>query len=270
MGTLFIVACSEGVEGPLLAHSTRFGWVSRILLQRPVKSLQSPILLRVTRLDTLRRDTQLDPPYRQSRESPKANAGKWRAVVRAYSPGQAILSKHSLERSAHLWPRRSSQTTACQEVPGRRILDRQRVYPHPVSRAEPTLEVHAPHVVGINGLCEWLAPWRGPSTPMPTLDQSRSIQYLSRRARRRPAQLGDLGSQPGHHLLWSPRRVSLLHLNQLSCHHRTRRIGMAAWSSTKVAQTLISTLPKPVDTFVPRLSTDLEPSAQLGDGLFSP
>ena len=235
MGTLFIVACSEGVEGPLLAHSTRFGWVSRILLQRPVQSLQSPILLRVTWLDTLRCDSQLDPPNRQSRETPKTRAGKGRAVVCTHSPRQTVLSKHSLENSTHLWPPRSSQTTACQEVPGRRILDRQRVYAHPVSRAEPTLEIHAPHVVGIYGLCEGLAPWRGPSAPMPTLDQSRSIENLSRRARRRPAQLGDLGSQPGHHLLWSPGWVSLLDLNQLPCHLRTGGIGMASWSSTEVA-----------------------------------
>ena len=158
MGTLFIVAGSEGVEGPLLAHcTTGFGWVSRILLQRPVKSLQSPILLRVTRLDTLRCDSQLDPPYRQGRESPKADAGKWRAVVCAYSPGQAILSKHSPERSAHLWPRRSSQTTACQEVPGAAswtVRGSMRI-PSPV-RNQPLKSMHHTSLASMASVNGWL------------------------------------------------------------------------------------------------------------------
>ena len=142
MGTLFIVACSEGVEGPLLAHSTRFGWVSRILLQRPVKSLQSPILLLVTWLDTLRRDSQLDPPYRQSRGVPQGR--RWQMATplsvrivqgRPYSlntPWSARRTCGPVGRVRPLHARRYQRDAG--------ILDRQRVYAHPVSRAEPTLE----------------------------------------------------------------------------------------------------------------------------------
>ena len=155
VGTLFIVACSE-VSKALCWLIPGLGGLA-ISSQGAVKSLQSPILLRVTRLDTLRRDSQLDPPYRQSRESPKADAGKWKPLSVRIVQGRpySLNTRRSARRTCG--PLGHSSDTACQEVPGRRILDRQRVYAHAVSRAEPTLEIHAPHVVGIYGsVSGWL------------------------------------------------------------------------------------------------------------------
>ena len=48
----------------------------------------------------------------------------------------------------------------------------------------------------------------------------------------------------------------------------TRRIRMGARSSTEVTQTVVPPFPEPGDAFVAGLSTDFEPTAQLGDGLF--
>ena len=270
MRPLFIVAVSEGVKGLLLSLGRRLRWVSCLLIQRPVKPLQSAVLLWMTRLDTLWGDSQLDPPHRQSSQTSQPDARKGRSIVCTDSPRQPVLLKHPLHHSAHLWRSRSSQTTTGEKVSRRCILHGQRVDPLTICRSEPSLEVHTPHVVGINILRERVGPRRSASASPATLHQSCSIQYLPRRTRRRPACLRLPSSQPRYHLLRSPRWVSSLRLDQLPCHLRTGPIRMGVRCSAEVTQAIIPPLLESVDALVTRLSTDFEPAAQLRDGLSPP
>src|SRR5512140_478336 len=88
MGTLLVVLLSKRFELLLLILKVAARGVSGALLQRAVHPFMDAILLRVTWLDELGVDAQLDPPHRQVRQSAQCVGGERDAVVGANTAGK--------------------------------------------------------------------------------------------------------------------------------------------------------------------------------------
>ena len=74
------------------------------------------VLLRSTRIDTLRQNAKPDPPERQPRQPPHADAGKRRAIVGAKSIRQATLTEQVLKYIARLVEGRTRQPVTPQQI----------------------------------------------------------------------------------------------------------------------------------------------------------
>ena len=263
MGPFGVVFLAKGVKGSLLPPHRRLGRISRLCLQRPVQSLQSTVLLRVARVDPLRYDTQLDPPYRQLREAAQADAGEGRSVVGPDHPWKSVLPKGPLQDSAHLRPVGLSQPIADQQVPRGGVLRSQRICPNPILRAEPPLEVDRPHVVGALGSCKRLAPGCSMPAPFPSYHQTRTVQDVPCSAGRWPGPLWLHSSQPRHQLLRSPGRMRPPGRDH-SLRHCTRNpVRMMSRRSATISQSLPAIRHEALNTFVPSLATNSELPAQL-------
>ena len=270
MRALLVVSLSELIKRSLLSPSVPTWRRYRLRLQRSMKSFQSTVLFRMSRLYTLRYDPQLHPPHTQSRQSSKAHTRKRSPVVRPDTPRQSILPERPAQRPAHLIPSRLFQTPAHKKVSTRRILHRKRIDPLTIRGPYPSLEIHTPHVVGMLGSCERLRPPRCRPSTTSSLHQTHSLQYPSRSTRRWPAHLRLNHPQPRHHLLRSPRRVSTLRLYQPPRYLHTRTVRMTVRCSTPIPNPLHTVLVVSTDSLVSRLSADSISSAQTSYRILSP
>ena len=245
---------AKGVKGSLLPTPGCPRRTRRLCLQRPVESLQSSVLLRVTRFDPLGHDTQLDPPYRQMRQATQAHAAKGRSVVGPNNSWESILSKGALKDPMRFAAVGSLQLIADQQVARSGVLRRQRVDPGPISRAEPTLEVNGPHVIGALRCSKRLASGRRMASTFPTSHQPCSVQDVPGRAGRRPRALRLRRTQPRHHLLRSPVWVGPSYLDQPLGYCQWRPIRATTRSSAPVSKSLPAIPLEPILTLLPRLA----------------
>jgi hypothetical protein len=79
----FVVFLAERLQLALLRPPILRRGRRRFFLQGAMHALVPPVLLRLSRLDPLRHDPQLDPPHRQPRQSGDRRAGKGWPIVGA-------------------------------------------------------------------------------------------------------------------------------------------------------------------------------------------
>ena len=269
MRPLGVVALTEGVESSLLLASGRPRRTRCLCLERPVQPLQASVLLWVAGVDTLRYDTQLDPPHGKRRQASQTNAGEGWSVIRADGSGQSILSEGALQDLTCLRTSGPRQVLADQQEARCGVLHGQRVAPHSVCCAEPPLEVDRPHVVGVVGSCKRRVPGRSMSASFTTSHQPCPVQDLPRRAGRRPRLARFRSSQPRHQLLRAPRRTGLSCRNQPLGHCARGSVGMAMRSSATVPQPLPAICLKAPDTLVAGLATNAKLAAHIHEA-YSP
>ena len=269
MGPILVVGLAKGVKGSLLPPGRRQRWTGGLRLQRSMEPFQASVLLWVTRFDTLRYDTQLDPPYRQRRQASQADAGEGRSVVGPDGPWKSVLSEGTLQDSANLRASGPHQPIADQQIPRGGVLHCERVDPDPVPRAEPPLEVNGPHIVGALSSCERLAPRRSTPAPFPTSYKPCTVQDVPCRAGRRPRLAGFYVSQPRHQLLGSPGWMLPPGRSKPLGHCARGPVGMAMRSSATVPQPLPAICLKAPDTLVAGLATNAKLAAQIHEA-YSP
>ena len=98
MGSLVVVNADELVEAFLLLQEVERSGLRRFMLQCQMHAFMSPVLLGVTRLDTLDRDTQSQPPDREQAESEEGiGRGEGNSVVGTYGIRQPELLEHTLK-----------------------------------------------------------------------------------------------------------------------------------------------------------------------------
>ena len=260
---LSVAGVTKGVKGSLLTALGRSGRRGGLCLQRAVQPLQASVLLRVTRFDPFRDDPQLDPPYRQRRQTSKTYAGEGRSVVGPDGPGQSVLSKGSLQHPARQRAVGLLQPITDQQVPRCGILHRQRVYADSVLGAEPTLEVYRPDVVWVVGSCKGLIPRCRMPSSIPVSHQSCAVKDISRRARRRPPNRRLHRSKPCHQLLGSPGRALSPSRDQTLGDRVGRRIRTTMRGSGQVSESFPPIPPEPVHTLVARLAANAELPTQI-------
>src|SRR5882672_8213192 len=180
-----VVDPAEAVEARLLLGQACRRRLGRVVLERAMHALMPAVLLRLGRLDPLRPDSKLDPPQRQCRQPARRRRGKGRSVVRADRPRQAELAERLIEDRPHMRIICTGHLLAAQQIAAHRIAQCQRIAARPIAGAEPALEVHRPHRVGLVGRRKRLAVGRTAWPPTPLDRQVAPGQPVADRARRR-------------------------------------------------------------------------------------
>src|ERR1700752_5501979 len=88
---------AHAVKPRLLLPRRPGGRRRRLLLQRQMKALVTPVLFRVPRSDPIELNPQLEPPHRQLGELRRPRRRERRAVVGAEGPRDAQLTKTPLK-----------------------------------------------------------------------------------------------------------------------------------------------------------------------------
>src|SRR5882757_9379209 len=101
MRTLRVIHASKLIERALLFDHGGGRRARHFILQRSMHPLVPTVLLRMARLDSLRRNAKPDPPHGQCGEPTDAWRCERRPVVGADSRRQSKLSKRSLEVRSH-------------------------------------------------------------------------------------------------------------------------------------------------------------------------
>ena len=269
MGPFLVVAGTKGVEGSLLPLPGTLGRTGCLRLQRPMESLQPPVLFRMSGLNALWEDPQLKPPHCQGRQSAQTYAGKGWTVVATDGSREAVLPEGSLQNLSHL---RTSWLTPprgiCWCATGG-VSHGQRVDAHSVPSAKPTLEVDTPQVVGLLRWCKGLAPRRCPATSLAPSNQPSTVQQVPNRAWGRPGNRGFPVLQPGYQLFGPPGRVCLPGHNQALRYRPLHLIGMLVGGPAQVSQSIPASGLEALDPFIAGLAADSKGSAQFHEA-FSP
>src|SRR5690242_565740 len=103
----------------------------------------TPVLLRLARLDSLRRDAKLDPPDRKPREASDRARGERAAIVRAHAQRQTVLTKRRFERALYGLEPFPIHRFASKQVATEAVGNRERVAVL-LTNAEAPFEVRAP------------------------------------------------------------------------------------------------------------------------------
>ena len=176
------------------------------------------VLLRLSRIDPLKRDLGLQDPDGQPgdadctlRRSPRL------AIVDADRCGHPVFTKCSDEGGPDLM--RSSfaacrSRLAADQVAAERVSDGKRIASRTVPKAEPAFEIHRPDRVRFGRVAERLRARRLVTEPLARAHQSTALQQLANGARGRhiPGRL-EIFEQCDE-LLWTPRRVVTTKLHE--------------------------------------------------------
>src|SRR5882724_7609551 len=182
---LLVVASTEAIEAALLGLWRGGRRARGFRLEGTMHALMATVLLRLTGLDTLQPDAELEPLHGELGEPAGTLAGKGRAVVAADRPGQAMLAKSPHEARAHPLAGRPHDA-AGQQIAAMIVADRQRIAAFTIPGAKPTLEVGAPDIVRLRDVEE--GPGRRAERPAPPAAHTQTLaaQQIPDRARRRP------------------------------------------------------------------------------------
>jgi hypothetical protein len=88
---LLVVFSAEVVEPNLLRGEVALRWSCRLVLERPMHSFVTAVLLRVRRLDQLRVNAQANPPDGKAGEATEGGGGEWHPVIGSNGAWKAVL-----------------------------------------------------------------------------------------------------------------------------------------------------------------------------------
>ena len=141
-------------------------------------ALMTPVLLRVSGVDSLQLNPEPDPPHAEPRKPRQARRGERRTVIGKDPRGQAVLPESRFHQRPHVRRVAARDPLTTQQIAARRIGNRQRIAAFAVADLEPTLEIDRPNLVGRLGAGEltgrrgvarrlpgWVSPWRFSSAP---------------------------------------------------------------------------------------------------------
>jgi hypothetical protein len=224
MRALRVIDREETIASFLLSLRSGCWWFHGLLLQGAMQPLMSAILFRVTRLDALRHNSQLDPPRRKRRQSPDACRGEGRPIVSTNSQRQPVLSEDALEHRPYMGIIRLGENIAAKEHAGAGIADSQGVATSSVIGVNPTLEIGAPDTIWMVGVEKRLKPGTGAPTALTFGNHPMLAEDPATSAHRRPCP-GYLRSfaRARHEFGKSPGGMSLFGSNHLP------RLLLPAW-----------------------------------------
>src|SRR5438128_2289397 len=148
MRTLVVVLRTKRVERALLPSHRPARRRTGSLLQCSVHPLMAPVLLRLSKIDPLELDAELEPPRRELGESSGCVRRRERlTVVRPDRLRQTVPLEELDEHTANVLESWLVEANTRQKVPRRRVHHSQRVTEPPVTHRELAFEVDAPHVI---------------------------------------------------------------------------------------------------------------------------
>src|SRR5258708_2176781 len=209
----------ELVETTLLSALIGCRRIGCLLLQRPVHSLMTAVLLRLTRLDPLRLHTGLDQLHREPAETAGGRRRKGRTVVGADHLRQADLAECRLQHRPDVLAIGLIDCLQPQNIATGEIAHSERIAAPTVLGQEPTFEVDTPDLV--RQLCQGQRQKlrRTIAAPSSPPHQTMPIKHLGNRAARRPLLLSTVPLKPPLELLGTPCRM-------LCLQHKDRQLAL--------------------------------------------
>src|SRR3990172_6103574 len=245
-----VIDRDEGIALFLLSLGGFSRRAHHFLLEGTVQSFVPPVLLRMSWLDALGHNAQLNPPHRERRQSTGAYRSEWRTIVSADSQWQTVLSEDALKHGLHMGIVWLGKDLAAQEHASTCVANSQGIASGTVSRANPTLEIGTPDVVGAVGTNKRLEPGAGTPAAFAPGHQSIQTQNPAASAHRWPL-LGNL--RP---FLWTRAKLGRTpgRMRLLGPYHRQHYfIRRSPGTPMRSAGALV----KPRDTFIGKASQPL-------------
>src|SRR6266403_114008 len=232
-------------------------------LQGSMHPLVAPVLGRFSRLDPLRLNPQLDPPFRELADAAQCQRGERRPVVGADHIGQPGLPKDPLKPRLHFLLPGSLKRTAQKQIPREVVADGQRITAAAVAQQKVALKVCTPTLIRGPTLCKRFAIRCHPPPPFAGFNQTRTLQDFARRRIRRPLKFRPLTAQPVQHFFRAPLLAPKLGLHNLRLQLCRGLIGMTLRRASQLLKSLQPTLIITSDPLIDRRSTNPIDSAKL-------
>src|SRR6266550_4394328 len=173
-------------------------------LQGSMHPLVTPVLCRFSRLNPLRLDSQLDPPFRELAETAQCQRGERRSIIGADHLGQSGLPKDPLKPRLHFLLPGSLKRAAQKQIPREVVSDGQRITAAAVAQQKVALKVCTPTLIGGATLSKGFAIRSHSAPPLAGFNQTRTLQDFARRRIRRPLKFRPLTAQPVQHFFRAP------------------------------------------------------------------
>src|SRR5258706_12888895 len=202
MGALLVIFLEKRIVVALLLME--IAWRRHGFLQGSMHPLVTPVLGRFSRLNPLRLNSQLDPPFRELAEAAQGQRSERRSVVGADHVGQPGLPKDPLKPRLHFLLPGSLQRPAQKQIPREVVADGQRITAAAVAHQKVALKVCTPTLIGGATLSKGFAIRSHPAPPLAGLHQTRTLQDFARRRIRRPLKFRPLTAQPVQHFFRAP------------------------------------------------------------------
>src|SRR6266567_5022858 len=218
-------------------------------LQGSMHPLVAAVLGRFSRLDPLRLNPQLDPPFRELAEAAQCQRGERRPVVGADHIGQPGLPKDPLKPRLYFLLPGSLECTAQKQIPREVVGNGQRITAAAVAHQKVALKVCTPTLIGGATLSKRFAIRSHPAPPLAGLNQTRTLQDFARRRIRRPLKFRPLSAQPVQHFFRAPLLAPELGLHYQRSHLLRGLIGMTvrcAFQFRKSLQSMLIITPYPL------------------------
>src|SRR5882762_7381772 len=233
-------------------------------LQGSMHPLVTPVLSRFSRLNPLRLNSQLDPPFRELADAAQCQRGERRSVVGADHLGQSGLSKDPLKPRLHFLLPGSLQRPAQKQIPREVVADGQRITAAAVAHQKVALKVCTPTLIGGATLSKRFAIRSHPAPPLAGLHQTRTLQDFARRRIRRPLKFRPLTAQPVQHFFRAPLLAPEFGLHNQRSQLFRGLIGMTVRRASQSLKSLQPTLIITSDPLIGRRSANPIDSAKLG------
>src|SRR6266404_1880278 len=233
------------------------------LLQGSMHPFVTPVLGRFSRLDPLRLNPQLNPPFREMADAAQGQRGERRSVVGADHLGQTGLPKDPLKPRLHFLVPGSLKGATQKQIPREIVADGQRITAAAVAQQEVALKVRTPTLIGGATLSKWFAIRSHPAPPLARLNQTRTLQNFARRRIRRPLKFRPLMAQPVQHFFRAPLLAPKLGLHNQRSQLFRGLIGMTLRRASQLLKSLQPTLIITSDPLIARRSANPIDSAKL-------
>src|SRR5882672_1580594 len=233
------------------------------LLQGSMHPLVTPVLGRFSRLNPLRLDAQLDPPFRELAEAAQGQRGERCSIIGADHLGQPGLPKDPLKPRLHFLLPGSLQRAAQKQIPRKVVADGQRITAAAVAQQKVAFKVCTPTLIGGATLAKGFAIRSHPPPPLAGLHQTRTLQDFARRRIRRPLKFRPLTAQPVQNFFRAPLLTPQLGLHNQRSQLLRRPIRMTVRRPLPLCKSLQPLLIISADPLVGRRSTNSIDAAQL-------
>src|SRR5882762_9840334 len=238
-------------------------------LQGSMHPLVTPVLGRFSRLNPLRLDAQLDPPFRELTDAAQGQRGERRSVVGADHLGQSGLSKDPLKPRLHFLVPGSLKRATQKQIPREVVGDGQRITAAAVAQQKVALKICTPTLIRGATLCKGFAIRSHPAPSLAGLNQTRTLQDFARSRIRRPLKFRPLMAQPVQHFFRAPLLAPKLGLHNQRSQLCRGLIGMTVRRASQFRKSLQSMLIITSDPLIDRRSANPIASAKLALAVIS-
>ncbi len=229
-------------------------------------ALMTPVLLRVSGVDSLQLNPEPDPPHAEPRKPRQARRGERRTVIGKDPRGQAVLPESRFHQRPHVRRVAARDPLTTQQIAARRIGNRQRIAAFAVAGVEPTLEIDRPNLVGRLGAGE-LTGRRGVAPAHTGVGESVAFQQRPDSGVRRPIDVRVGALESRFELVFAPSGTARPQGQDLSLDLGGKGLRLPFGRFGLIGQSGDALLGIAIEPFVAGLTADAEAPTDGGHGI---